>query len=320
MFPLAIFLFYWCIWVGKNQKKKQLFHEEQLKTVKKTMEEKDLHKGLKPFIDCKDHTVSGDWFEVMKNEEFDLLVTSPSPLDMDEYYESDRYISHTDSKKTILDNIYQIVKKQMLKKKLHLINSFETEGKTILDVGAGTGDFLAFCKKNDWTVFGTEPNKKARSLAKNKGINLKDSLEYYNGTRFDIVTLWHVLEHVKDVQKTIAQLKNTLKPNGVLLVAVPNYKSYDALYYKENWAAFDVPRHLWHFSQKSIELLFEEEFLDLHKTIPMKFDAYYISLLSEKIKKGSYNPFKAFYVGFLSNLKAKKSTEYSSLIYVLKNT
>ena len=132
--------------------------------------------------------------------------------------------------------------------------------------------------------------------------------------------MWHVLEHVPNLQEYINSLKNLLKPNGVLIIAVPNYKSHDAIYYGKFWAAYDVPRHLWHFSQKSINLLFKNIGLDLVKTLPMKFDAYYVSLLSEKYKLGKSNPIKAFYRGFVSNLKAKQNMEYSSLVYLLKNT
>ena len=137
--------------------------------------------------------------------------------------------------------------------------------------------------------------------------------------KFDVITMWHVLEHVENLQEYIQQIKELLKENGTLIIAVPNYKSYDAYYFKEFWAAYDVPRHLWHFSQKSITKLFSMENIRLVKTIPMKFDSYYVSLLSEKYKKGKMNPIKAFWIGFISNRKAKRTNMYSSLIYVLKN-
>ena len=278
-----------------------------------------LKKNLKPFLNCKDHTVSGERYEVMKNQEFDLLVTSPVPSNLEKYYQSEEYISHTDAKKSLFDKVYQIVKRYTLKRKVVLLDSFLTEEKTVLDIGAGTGDFLQACKKNHWKVAGVEPNLQAREIAKSKNVLLEKDLSFFKGQKFDVITLWHVLEHVENLETYTQILKDLLKESGTLLIAVPNYKSFDATYYGAFWAAFDVPRHLWHFSQTSIQKIFSLVSLNLIREIPMKFDAYYVSLLSEKYKNGKMNILKSFWVGFQSNRKAKKSLEYSSLIYVLKN-
>ena len=279
-----------------------------------------LYKNLKPFLNCKDYTVSNETYEVMINQEYEMLVTSPVPVDLENYYKSDNYISHTDSKKTIFEKTYQLVKNYTLKKKVSLINSFNTEDKTVLDVGAGTGDFLNSCKKNNWKIVGVEPSIDAINIAANKGVFLKESLSDIKNQQFDVITLWHVLEHIENLPEYIENLNNLLKENGVLVVAVPNYKCYDAKFYKEHWAAFDVPRHLWHFSQTSISKLFSEVSMNVVKTIPMKFDAYYVSLLSEKYKSGKMRPINSFFKGFQSNRKAKRTSEYSSLIYVLKKS
>ena len=279
----------------------------------------ELFTNLTPLFNCKDYTVSGERFEVMKNKEYEMLVTFPVPTDLGSYYKSDNYISHTDSKKRFFDKIYQIVKKHTLKRKLSLLNSFNKEEKTILDVGAGTGDFLKVCKNNNWKVLGIEPSLDARKIAEKKGIHLKENLLAVSNQKFDVITLWHVLEHVEDLKDTIKKLNSLLKPEGRIVIAVPNYKSYDAKFYKEHWAAFDVPRHLWHFSQTSIQKLFFEVEMVVAKKEPMKFDSYYVSLLSEKYKNGKMNILKSFWIGFQSNRKAKRSSEYSSLIYVLKN-
>ena len=281
-------------------------------------EKRQLHNGLEPFLNCKDFTVSGETYEVMFNSSYDMLVTSPVPVNLEEYYKSEDYISHTDSKKSILDKIYQIVKNYTLKRKLSLINSFKNDTKSILDVGAGTGDFLNVCKNNGWNTIGVEPNISAINIAAEKGVFLEENLDKIQDKKFDIITLWHVLEHVEMLSDYILKLKKLLSDNGRLIVAVPNHKSYDALHYKEFWAAFDVPRHLWHFSQTSIHKIFATEEMIVEKTIPMKFDSYYVSLLSEKYKTGRMNPIKAIYRGYLSNLKAKSTSEYSSLIYVIK--
>ncbi|MGY0406881.1 MAG: class I SAM-dependent methyltransferase [Polaribacter sp.] len=281
--------------------------------------EKEFYQDLKPFLSCTDYTVSRESFKIMINTEYDMLVTLPVPVDLENYYKSEDYISHTDSKKSLLDKIYQVVKKRTLKKKLHLLNSFKTANKTVLDIGAGTGDFLKVCKNNRWKVTGVEPNFEARKIAKKKEIVLKETIENLSDSTYDVITLWHVLEHIPNLHTYLSKLKKLLKPNGKLVIAVPNFKSYDATYYKEHWAAYDVPRHLWHFSQPAIYKLFSSVEMLVENTLPMKYDAFYVSLLSEKYKSGSMKPFHAFYRASISNLKAKESSEYSSLIYVLNN-
>ncbi len=283
------------------------------------LKKRDLYHNLSPKMSCVDYTVSNESYELLKNEEYKMLVTLPVPIDLENYYKSEDYISHTNSKKSILDKVYQRVRKHTLQKKLTLINSFNTNQKNILDVGAGTGDFLNVCKNNDWNVSGVEPSLDARSIAQEKGIHLSDDIFSLKEDSFDVITLWHVLEHVKDLQKYINQLQKLLKRDGVIVVAVPNFNSYDANHYKEFWAAFDVPRHLWHFSQYAIKNLFNDVFMKVVDVKPMLFDSYYVSLLSEKYKNGSSNFLKAFYIGCKSNFKAKKTSEYSSLIYIIKN-
>lgn len=278
----------------------------------------DFYQNLEPYLVCKDYTVSHEEYQVMFNKEFDMLVTIPVPKNISDYYKSEDYISHTDSKKSLFDKVYQAVKNITLKRKLKLINSFNTKSKKVLDVGAGTGDFLKVCKMNSWEIFGSEPDSGARNIAAKKGVNLEKDLSKFQNQQFDVITLWHVLEHVENLQEYITTLKSLLTENGRLIIAVPNFKSYDAIKYKEFWAAFDVPRHLWHFSKTSISKLFSYENMKVEKILPMKFDAYYVALLSEKYKHKKSKPFSAFINGFKSNFKAKSTKEYSSLIYVLK--
>lgn len=279
----------------------------------------------KEYLECKDYTVSQESFKLIYKEELDMLETYPQPSlrNLSKYYESENYISHTDSKESFIDKVYQFIKRIALKNKLKLINSFNAEERTLLDIGCGTGEFLLTCKNDGWNVVGVEPSKNARNLALNKldkniSTNITEDIIELEFQKFEIITMWHVLEHVPNLEEYISKIKQLLKPNGVLIVAVPNYKSFDAKYYKQFWAAFDVPRHLWHFSQKSIQQLFLKENLGVEKTLPMYFDSFYVSMLSEKYKTGSGNIIKAFFTGLYSNIKAMRTKEYSSLIYVIK--
>ncbi|MBC7439518.1 MAG: class I SAM-dependent methyltransferase, partial [Flavobacterium sp.] len=243
----------------------------------------------------------------------------PTETELPQYYESDDYISHTDGKRTMFEKAYQYIKNIALINKLKLINNLNPEKGKLLDIGAGTGDFLLVAKKNNWQITGIEPNEKARNITINKGIFLVEKSELLEKHSFDVITMWHVLEHVSDLELQIKELKRLLKPNGTILIAVPNFNSYDAKHYGSYWAAYDVPRHLWHFSKTAIKLLFLKQDLHLQKVIPMKFDAFYVALLSEKYRKGKMNLLKAFFVGLKSNFKGSQNLEYSSHIYVIKN-
>lgn len=280
----------------------------------------DLVKDAVPYLECIDHTVTNEKFMLLHNTNYDLLVTSPQPqIDaLHKYYESDAYISHTDAKKTLFDKVYQFVKKYSLNRKVSLINKLAPSKGSLLDIGAGTGDFLFTAKNDGWNVFGVEPNQSAKELAKTKTIDLISSTKNLKEDSFDVISMWHVLEHVSDLEFQIKELNRLVKKGGHVIIAVPNFKSFDALHYKSNWAAFDVPRHLWHFSRSAIYKLFTEKGFSHQNTLPLKFDSYYVSLLSEKYKKGKSNIFTSFYYGFLSNLKAISTKEYSSLIYVFK--
>ncbi|WP_321826066.1 class I SAM-dependent methyltransferase [Maribacter dokdonensis] len=272
----------------------------------------------KIYLETTDHLVSKEKFRLEYSTETDMLVTQPIPENISNYYDSDNYISHTDEAKTLLEKVYQTVKKIALKRKLALINKYANTSKTILDIGCGTGEFLITAKKNKWNTVGVEINDEARNKSSKKNITTYKLIEEVKSSQFNIITLWHVLEHLKDLNGTITKISSLLDTDGTLIIAVPNYKSYDANYYKEYWAAYDTPRHLWHFSQKSISTIFENHNLKVVRTLPMYFDSYYVSLLSEKYKTRKSNYLKAFYRGMLSNLKAKRTGEYSSLIYVLK--
>ena len=275
----------------------------------------------KHFLTVKDYSVSKETFDLYHDETLDMLITSPQPSleNLGRYYESADYISHTDSKRSLFEKAYHFVKGIALKNKLNLINSSNSSKGKLLDIGAGTGDFLFTAKENGWDTIGVEPSEKAKAIAIQKGIAFVAATQDLESHSFDVITMWHVLEHVPNLENQIKELKRLVKPNGTIIIAVPNFKSYDAKYYGKFWAAFDVPIHFWHFSKTAIKLLFEKENIKLEKTLPMKFDSFYVSLLSEKYKYGKMNFIKAFWIGLVSNWKANSSFEFSSHIYVLKN-
>ncbi|QYS87957.1 class I SAM-dependent methyltransferase [Flavobacterium columnare] len=273
------------------------------------------------YIEVQDHSVSNEKFKLLLDSETELLKTYPQPSleKLGSYYESEDYISHTDGKRSFFERLYHLIKSYALIKKVALVSSIHKSKGIILDIGAGTGDFLVTAKNAGWITKGFEPNTNARNLALLKGIELVDTTELIENNTIDVITMWHVLEHVPNLEEQIKELKRLLKPNGTLVIAVPNYKSYDAQYYGEFWAAYDVPRHLWHFSKKSIEKLFGENKMKIIQIHPMIFDSFYVSLLSEKYKTGKMNFLKAFWIGLKSNIKAGDKKEFSSHIYIIEN-
>ena len=276
-----------------------------------------------PYLSCIDHNYSGEIFNIVCCESCGFKFTNPRPKEKTifKYYQSDDYISHTSSKKGLFNSAYQIIRNYQFIKKYSLIsNLVNNKDKKILDVGSGTGEFLNFFKKKGWEVRGLETDDKAREFAiKNFNCeidkNIDQTLE--NKEKFDVITLWHVLEHVYDINVYLSKLKRLLKDGGYIILGLPNCNSYDAKYYKEFWYAYDLPIHASHFTKKDIKKLVAKH--DFHSlTIkPLVFDAYYISMLSSK-KIGS-SIIRGITIGWLSNTKAKKNLEHSSLIYVVKS-
>lgn len=294
-----------------------MFHVEQIRQSLKERQDKYHSNNTKVARQVyKDHLVTGEEFQI-ENYENGILKTQPVPLDLQKYYESEAYISHHDSSRNLQDKIYQIVKSYMLSKKARWIRKYKKQG-SILDFGAGTGEFLNKMRSFYWNVYGVENNNTARELAILKGLELKAELEELDSGKYDVISLWHVLEHLPDFEEKIQLFKDRLKEDGILIIAVPNYNSYDARYYSENWAAWDVPRHLWHFSRKGIIEKFNQNGFLLLKEKPLKFDSYYVSLLSEKNQNGKPNLLNAVYRGLISNVKARKSGEYSSIVYFFR--
>jgi len=284
---------------------------------------------IKSKFACKDYLVSNEEFEIYFCMDCEFLFTNnfPSGDSIGKYYDASEYISHSDTKQGIINKIYHYVRKYMMKKKMKFICklSGKQTGK-ILDVGCGTGYFLNYAKGKGWETAGIEKNEHARNTAEKQfGLYVKHEKHIYNFPKenFDTITLWHVLEHLEDLDDIMGKIYNLLLPDGIAVIAMPNCSSYDARHYKTYWAGYDVPRHLWHFVPQTMEILAKKSNFHVVCKKPMCFDAYYVSLLSEKYKDRNivFALIKAFIIGSISNIKTWSENgkdKGSAMIYVLK--
>ncbi len=280
--------------------------------------------SFQPVLNAKDYTVSAEEFSICECSVCTARFTQdiPTPAGIAPYYKSENYISHTNTSKGLINGLYQWVRKRTLKQKRKLVERV-TGLKTgmILDLGSGTGAFAAEMKNNNWQVTALEPDEDARKVAADSfGVTLQDTSEFYNlaEQQFDAITMWHVLEHVHDLQGYMAKLKTLLKEKGRLIIAVPNYTSGDAAVYGQYWAAYDVPRHLYHFSPAAMKGLVEKHGMKLLSCKPMWYDSFYVSMLSSKYKSGSTRLLSAFINGLRSNISAISEVKRcSSVIYII---
>ncbi len=275
----------------------------------------------------KDYLISKEEFSVVKCPECGFLFTNPRPEIefLGDYYQSDEYISHTDSRESVFDHIYHWVRKFMIKRKLSFIDSHlknNVKRRILMDYGCGTGEFLMQARKSGYEVYGIEPNMDARDRAISKGIIVEKGLgiRQNNNIDFQVITLWHVLEHIPEPKKIIHELAEILEKDGLIVVAVPEYLSYDSKYYKEQWVAWDVPRHLNHFNKDTLCNIFYAYGFRLEKIYPLIFDSFYVSLLTEKNRDGGFaGIIKAAFVGIISNMSAIFGyTPYSSQVYIFR--
>lgn len=280
--------------------------------------------AIQAAIKATDHTVSGELFPIWECTDCTLRFTQdvPDPAGIAAYYKSENYISHTNTNKGFINKLYQRVRKITLRQKRNLVKKATgLKSGTLLDVGSGTGAFVHVMKNGGWQVSGIEPDAGARETALDSfQTELLDAGVFFDlaASKFDVITLWHVLEHVHDLHGYINQLKKIVKPQGRIFIAVPNYTSKDAHIYKEYWAAYDVPRHLYHFSPASMKHLMGKHGLIIEKYNPMWYDSFYISMLSSGYKNKKANYFAAFLNGLRSNLAAWTDVKRcSSVVYII---
>jgi 2-polyprenyl-3-methyl-5-hydroxy-6-metoxy-1,4-benzoquinol methylase len=283
--------------------------------------------SLSSILKAKDHTVSQESFAIVQCDTCSLRFTQdvPDQASITPYYKSENYISHTDTAKGLVNRLYHAIRKRTLTRKRKLIQQATgLSGGVLLDIGSGTGSFLNEMNQAGWKATGLEPDPDARSMAKQLyGVDLLDIPALYAqaADSFDAITLWHVLEHVHDLQAFIAQLKKLVKKSGKIFIAVPNYNATDAKVYQEYWAAYDVPRHLYHFSPQSMKVLLEKHGLKVSGYQPMWYDSFYISILSSKYKNGTTNWPGAVFTGLKSNWNALGDTKKcSSVIYIIAHS
>ncbi|MFZ4457262.1 MAG: class I SAM-dependent methyltransferase [Bacteroidales bacterium] len=283
------------------------------------------HNEFSEFLTCTDFFTTGETFDLKRCKNCGFLFTQnfPSEAIIGKYYEVPDYVSHSDTKTGIVNYLYHSARKLMLKLKANrVIKSSGVQTGTVLDYGCGTGYFVREMESRSWNSIGIEKSYAAREFAQSAFNSTFYEPEYLMSVAdesCDVVTLWHVLEHVEHLDLLIEQLKRVLKPNGVLVLALPNAESFDAKYYREYWAAYDVPRHLWHFSAKTVSLLCDKHTLKLVDSKGMPLDAFYISMLSEKNRGARFSFLKGMWVGahaFVSSLSDK--SKYSSMIYIIK--
>lgn len=281
------------------------------------------NKQLADIIQVEDYFLTHESFHLSKCSRCGFLITNPRPVasDLSKYYQSTDYLSHSKKKKSATSMLYNLVKNYSLGKKYQLITRFKTPG-ILLDIGSATGEFLHYFNKKNWTVTGIEPAETPRGFSiETYGLHVlqEEKIDQLPAGHFDVVTLWHVLEHVPDLNGRMEQISKLLAPDGLLVIALPNHLSWDAQHYGNYWAGYDVPRHLYHFTPDTISKLLSKHGFEIFKTEPMKFDAYYVSLLSEKYQSGKSNFLAAFRNGLKSNKSAKhRNANYSSLIYLAK--
>lgn len=283
-------------------------------------------KELKHFLECEDFYATHEVFTLKKCSSCQFILTdnAPNEKDIDKYYKAENYISHTDTDKGLFNKLYHYVREVSLKSKVKLIHEFAVyEDKGLLvDIGSGTGYFLDAMRDKHWLVTGIEKNEGARKVAKHKfDIDTQPDSYFYEipPAKKDVVTMWHVLEHIENLDKLLTQVYNVLTPVGTFVVAIPNTDSYDAHYYKKFWAAYDVPRHLWHFNKSNFEKLANKYNFEIIATKPMLFDGFYISMLSEQYKKSFLASIQGLTKGFWFYLKTLfHSEKASSTIYILK--
>jgi 2-polyprenyl-3-methyl-5-hydroxy-6-metoxy-1,4-benzoquinol methylase len=279
------------------------------------------------YLNVEDYTVSHKEFTIQQCNTCNFLLTNPRPTEEEigAYYQSSDYISHHDEAKDLMSSVYISVRDYTINQKIKLINRLSPKKGSLLDIGCGTGNFIQAVKKDGWKISGTEPDPGARTVASSRVGDLISegiSVPQLSEKSFDVITLWHVLEHIHQLNESLTWVKNHLNEDGTIVIAVPNPQSHDAKKYGRFWAAYDVPRHLYHFTRATMKTLLEKHDLTITQILPMWFDSFYVSMLSSKYQADKLSLWTGLKTGLISNLKGKSGEidkiNTSSLIYIVK--
>lgn len=282
--------------------------------------------SLKLQIQCHDYLIGQERFDIDECGSCGLLMTQPiiPQEEIGKYYQSTQYVSHSNTQKGLFFKAYHLARTMMLRQKGKLILKYHPKTGSLLDIGAGTGYFVQYMQSIGWKTLGVEISEDARNFAKQEhGLNLLNPHDFYrdNTASFDAVTLWHVMEHLPDFNALFSYIYSHLNENGTLVIAVPNCNSYDAEHYGAFWAAYDVPRHLWHFKPQVMTQIAQNHKFTLVEKKSMPLDTFYVSMLSEQYQK---RPLSLVLGGLKSAWFIFKSLFHkdrsSSLIYVFKKS
>ncbi len=183
---------------------------------------------------------------------------------------------------------YGMVRAMNARWKLRQLRRHAPGAETLLDFGAGDGAFAAYVARHGFAARAVEASAFARSAAARRGVTAVGSLEELGAARFDIITAWHVLEHLDDPRAALRGWHDRLLPGGVLFVAVPNFASTDAAAYGEAWAPLDLPRHRHHFTPDSLSRVVAEAGLSVESLAALPFDGLFSVWESERRATGGF--------------------------------
>jgi len=247
-----------------------------------------------PYIEVLDR-FSCKSFQIVKCEcGFKFLSPRPKFSGITYYYENDDYDPHRLENKSIFHTVYGWVQKIALRWKFKHISKFIRSG-NLLDIGGGGGRFCSYFKSKGWRVSLQDNSSKARFLAQEADIETYTLLSEIQSQQFDLITMWHSLEHIHAIDALFQNVNRLTSDDGFLVVAVPNINAPERKFLGKDWAPWDAPRHLYHFNYAQLSKLLRKYGWKIEFSMPMIQDTPYNILLSLNIK----SPLELIWGGFV---------------------